>query len=201
MKEWQKALIAAGVVIAVLMVAGVGFFVYIILGVQVKDTDDLSCYQALSGETDGETTMPILGERTQIVPVYGLPLLKEMEPYSACRFNYTHKRAAVFNSNAYVLAVEYEDMQSYERMKAKLECSYAYLTDEVYGVEPECKMNDFVIHAAEGGNYPKEMLFLGFSDTRQEITIIYYYDVELDMISVPLGKFINTETGWSKVVS
>ena len=96
----------------------------------------------------------------------------------------------------------------YALQKSMLEQKYAYCAAASSCVEAGIdvsrdgiiyKMGDFDLRAVEGDNYPKEMLFIGTSDTRQEIAIVYFYDPDLDHVSTPIGKFLDEYTGWSKV--
>ena len=170
-----------------------------------KSTDELSYYRALSGESDGADMMPVLGDEFDMPCPYALPLLAELEPYRDIRFDYTAKGGFIFQSHAYVLIAEYDET-TYTVQKAALEEKYTFCTEESPGVadgdmtEFSYTMDEFDIHAVEGGDYPKEMLFVGFSDTKQEVAIVYFYDQDLDYIDDPLGKFIEENTGWSKVV-
>lgn len=170
-----------------------------------KTTDDLSYYRALSGESGGADMMPIFGSEFDMPCPYQIPLLSELEPYRDIRFDYSAKRELFFQSHAYVLIAEY-DKTTYAVQKAALEGRYTYCTEQSQGIsagemtEFAYTMDEFEIRAVEGGDYPKEMLFIGFSDTKQEVAIVYFYDQDLDYIDEPLGKFIEANTGWEKVV-
>lgn len=173
-------------------------------GCTAKSTDELSYYRALSGESGGEDMMPVFGDAFDMPCPYSLPLLAELEPYRNIRFDYTAKRELFFQSHAYVLIAEY-DKTAYETQKAALEERYTFCTEQSQGIS-EGKMtelaytvDEFEIRAVEGGDYPKQMLFIGFSDIKQEVAIIYFYDQDLDYIDDPLGKFIEENTGWGKV--
>ena len=174
-------------------------------GCSAKSSGDLSYYRALSGESDGADMMSVFGDEFDMPCPYSLPLLSELEPYRNTRFDYTAKSELFFQSHAYVLIVEYDEA-TYPVQKAALEGKYAFCTEQSQGfsngdmTEPSYTMDEFEIRAVEGGDYPKEMLLLGFSDTKQEVAIIYFYDQDLDYIDDPLGKFIGEYTGWDKVV-
>lgn len=193
----------------ILSIAVVGavicFFVYLVFGGGTYRSDDVSLYRALSAEIEGESTLPILGKRSDIPCPYDLPQLGDLQPYSEYRFHYMAKRVSIFESHAYVLIVHY-DKADYDEEKSLLEQKYTYCTGESEGFsnglmsEWEYTLDEFVVRAVKGGEYPKEMLFIGTSDVRQEIAIIYFYDQDLDFVDVPLGKFLTEETGWAEVV-
>ena len=174
---------------------------WMIFGKHVKQSDDLSYYQALSGETEGKASLSIFGSDYVECP-YELPKLTELEDYQSVRFNHMAKRIWFFSSRSYVLVVSYDDYH-YATQKAALEDKYTFCTpgqDEIM-TGYAYSMDGFDIQAVEGGWFPKEMLFLGFNDQNREIAIVYYYDQDLDYIDDPLGKFLTEETGWCRVIS
>lgn len=175
-------------------------------GADTKTTDDLSFYRVLSGEAEGVDMMPVFGTTEFDIPCpYDLPLLEELEPCKDVRFNYTAKRESLFQSHAYILIVSY-DKEQYEDQEAALSAKYTFCTDDSEGFSDGTmsghtyETDDFIFQAVEGGEYPKEMFLLGLSDTRQEVAVIYFYDQDLDYIDVPLGKFLDNETGWNEIV-
>ena len=44
--------------------------------------------------------------------------------------------------------------------------------------------------------YPKKLVFVGFSDKKQEIAYVYYYNFDLDFIDTSFGEFLKEECGW-----
>lgn len=194
------------VLVTIAAIAMLAFLIYLICGSNIKSTEDISYYLALSEETDGDAMQSILGQRGYVNCPYELPKLSELGPYEDYRFNYTAKRVSIFESHAYILIIGY-NAETYEDQKAALEAKYTYCTEQSEGFSNGTmpgyayEMDDFTIRAVEGGRYPHEMLFLGMSDLRQEIAIIFFYDQDLDDIEVPLGKFLDEETGWSEVAS
>ena len=40
------------------------------------------------------------------------------------------------------------------------------------------------------------MIFVEFSDPKQEIAYLYYDNFDLDAINTSLGEFLNKECGW-----
>lgn len=192
----KKCLLILMIIVIMLCVSG--------CSANTKSTGDLSYYRALSGESGGADMMPVFGDEFDMPCPYELPLLAELEPYRDIRFDYTAKRAFIFQSHAYVLIAEYDE-NTYAVQRAELEQKYTYCTEQSQGIsdgdmtEFAYTMDEFEIRAVEGGHYPKEMLFIGFSDTKQEVAIIYFYDQDLDYIDDPLGKFIEENTGWGRV--
>lgn len=188
---------------SVIVVAFFGLIAYILFGVTVRDTDDISYYLALSGENSGDAALPILGDVYVECP-YELPKLSELQSHKDYRFNHMAKRVSIFQSDAYVLIISFDE-NAYQEQKDIFAEKYTYCSEQTEGfadVMPgyEYTMDGFKLRAVEGGMYPHEMLFIGTCDVRQEIAVIYFYDQDLDYIEKPLGKFIETETGWSKVV-
>ena len=201
----KKALKIGCLVIILGIVAIVGIFGFVLFGSNTKSTEDVAYYRALSGETDGPDMMQIFVSEFDMPCPYDLPQLSGLGSYADIRFNYSAIRESVFQSHAYTLIVEYDD-NTYEVQKLALQEKYTYCTEQSQGfadgkmTEHKYIMDAFEIHAVEGGRYPAEMLFIGYSDSRKEIAIIYFYDQDLDYIDDPLGKFITENTGWRKVV-
>lgn len=201
MKKWQIGLVAG---VGVVILGFFGLITYILFGVTVKETRDISYYQALSGETAGEAALPILFDSYVNCP-YDLPTLGELEPYEDCRFHHMAKRYSIFRSDSYILIVGF-GAEEYTAQKAALEEKYTFCTAQSEGFSDgtmpgyQYTMDGFTLRAVEGGRYPSEILLIGYSDARQEIAVVYFYDQDLDYIDDPLGKFVENETGWNKVM-
>lgn len=186
-------LIALGVAVS----WGIG---WLILGFQVKQSDDISYYRALSGEQPGKAALQILGSDYVECP-YDLPQLGELEPYRQVRFNHMAKRAGIFTWHSYVLVVSF-DQGHYDAQKAALVEKYDFCPlepDEIMAGGYGCRLDGFEIRAVEGGEYPHQMLFIGCNDTSREIAIVFYYDQDLDYVD-NLGQFLTEETGWTNVI-
>ena len=67
-------------VVLALIVAFIGFTLYLLFADSVQNTTDIAYYQALSGETEGPNSLPILGEQIDIYCPYEMPKLSELEP-------------------------------------------------------------------------------------------------------------------------
>jgi len=203
MKLLKKVLVICGIVLLVGVLAFVGLILFIMFGTNTYQTDDIAFYQALSGETEGPNSLAILGEQIDIPsPPYELPYLEGLEPYDDYRFNYTARRVSIFEAHAYTLIVEYS--AAYAEKKADLDSQFIWLTDSIPndngGTAPEFEMDGFSFRAVKGGWYPKEMLYIGFSDERNEIAYIYIYDFDLDYVSSTVKDYLLEESGWCEVV-
>lgn len=190
------------VLVALLAAGALGCFV--LFGTHTDETEDLDYYRAISGETDGPNTLAILGEQIDISDCpYGLPTLSQLEPYEDCRFNYTVRRVAFFESHAYLLILEYTEGE-YEERKGALEGEYTWLSEQIpgetEGLRPEFEVDGFHFRAVEGGQYPKQMLLIGTSDEGSEIAYLYFRDMDLDYIGHTMEDFLREETGWSRAV-
>lgn len=182
-----------------------GLCAYAMFGSNTADTDDISYYRALTGEIDGASLTPILGQ-SAYKTFLDLPALTELESYIDYRFNFTVRRYGLFRSHSAILVVRYSD-EGYTEEKMKLSQKYTYLSEKIWGGGVVCdhspvfSMDNFGFHAIEVApdNYPKTMFFIGASDERKEIAYIYFQDRDLDYISPSLQVFLMEETGWSKV--
>lgn len=195
----KKILKICGILFLAVVVVYIVGFAYILFGSNTKTSEDISYYQALSGETDGPDMMQVFVSEFDMPCPYDLPVMAELGPYLDYRFNYTAKRESVFQSHAYILILSY-DTEEYAARKAVLETQYTYLESIDDDTPGQYIMSGFTIRAVEGGDYPKEMLFVVVSDTRQEIGYIYFHDEDLSYIDDPLGKFLAEETGWNDIV-
>lgn len=191
----------AAVLVLVMLFVGVMFYLLFVDHTQV--TTDIAYYQALSGETEGPNSLPILGEQIDVFCPYDLPMLTELEPYEDLSFRYQARRVAVFESHAYIVLVRCTDAD-YPARREQVLADYA-LWDaedwekENYNMEPEFSMDGFEFRCIEGGSYPHAMLFIGTSDATREIAYIYFFDGDLDCTSDGMEGFIRGETGWNEV--
>ncbi len=204
MKKFKIALIA---VILILVIGCALLFGLIIYGTffvtAMKETDDISYYRALSGEIEGECALEVLGGGYVYCP-YDLPTLSEMGGYQDYRFQYTAKQEGVFRGDAYTLIFRYGEME-YLSVKEQLQLRYIVKTDGIEGedettVPPRFQMNGLSFQAIDGGDYPKEMFFIGTSDKRKEISIVYYYNQDLDSVPQSLAEFLQEESGWNSMM-
>lgn len=207
MKKSTKFIIAIAAAVLLALLIRWGPILCLLLTSNEKSTSDISYYQALSGETDGHKTLPILGQRPDIECGYDLPWLSELEPYEDCRFNYTARQFAIFESHSYILILEY-DGETYTRQKEKLETAYSYVTGNLPGGtsreehSPEFEMDGFQFRAVgeDPYDYPQYMFFVGTSDETREVAYIYFHDPDLDYLNPTVADFLREETGWKEVV-
>jgi hypothetical protein len=201
------------VVIALVLVGIIGYFgliLYVLLGSNVKSSDNIAYYQVLSGEQDGSDMISVLNEEFDMPCPFNLPHLSELEPYTHYRFDYTAVRESVFQTHSYILILSY-DAETYPQIKDMLAQEYTYLTDTFPGSEetkrhqPEFQLDGFAFRAAQAGERDfadvQHMLFVGTRDDRGEIAIIYTHNQDLDFISTSLGSYISEETGWKRVIT
>ena len=204
MQKRNKIFIIVPSVIVAIVLLSVGFFLYVLFGFSTKSTDDISFYMALCEETDGETCLPILGKRLELDCPYNLPKQDYLDLCTDYRFDYTAKRVSVFESHAYTLICKFSD-DTYTNEKSNLDYKYKYLNKDILGIygysETEFELNGFSFRTIMGGNYPKDMLFIGCSDNTNEIAYIYFHDFDLDSLPSSITDFIKKETGWKNVVS
>lgn len=198
MKKRNVILVTLIVVLGVAFLAFVG---WIVLGYQVKQTDDLSYYQALTEKKNGEIALPVAFSGYVECP-YELPALEELDPYKQLRFNHMSKRVSIFSCHSYVLVASFDEA-AYADQKTKLVEKYTFCPPKQDKIMSgyAYNMDGFEIRAVEGGEYPHQMLFIGCNDDSREIAIVYYYDQDLDGVTQPLGKFLTEETGWTQIIS
>ena len=190
-------------VVLALIVAFIGFTLYLLFADSVQNTTDIAYYQALSGETEGPNSLPILGEQIDIYCPYEMPKLSALEPCEEMHFLYQARRVIVFQSHSYILRLRY-DAAGYEAQMAAFEEAYDWRTElvmgETEGVAPDFELAGYKFRCAQGGYYPKEMLCIGTREEDHEIVILYFYDQDLDFISPDMAGFLLDETCWNEVV-
>ena len=143
-----------------------GLCAYAMFGSNTADTDDISYYRALTGEIDGASLTPILGQ-SAYKTFLDLPALTELESYIDYRFNFTVRRYGLFRSHSAILVVIYSD-EGYTEEKMKLSQKYTYLSEKIWGGGVVCdhspvfSMDNFGFHAIEVApdNYPKRCSLL-----------------------------------------
>ena len=135
-----------------------------------------------------------------------LPKLDALGAFQDVQFKYYRKNMLIFFSDAYTLRLAYDEA-NYQREKEKLLQTYVYQTETIsdregYDKEPFFELNPFsfrMLSLAEYRDellYPKEMVFVGFSDETQEIAIVFYDDFDLDYIDTSFPEFLKQECGW-----
>ncbi len=135
--------------------------------------------------------------------VDALPELDELGNYDDLNFKHYHDRTLFFVSDAYTLKVSY-DNQNYNREKELLSQKFVYQTDTLKYFdnekEPHFQYNSFEFNVLDINEYdlmyPKKLVFVGYSDEKQEIAYVYYYNFDLDVINTSFGEFLKEECGW-----
>ena len=198
----KGCLIGCAVVLA-LIVAFVGFTLYLLFADSVQITTDIAYYQALSGEVEGPNSLPILGEQVDIYCPYEMPKLSALEPCEEMHFLYQARRVIVFQSHSYILRLRY-DAAGYDAQMAAFEGAYDWESElipgETEGVAPYFALDGYRFRCVEGGYYPKEMLCIGTREEEHEIVILYFHDQDLDFVGPDMAAFLRDETCWSEVV-
>ena len=198
----KGCLIGCAVVLA-LIVAFVGFTLYLLFADSVQITTDIAYYQALSGEVEGPNSLPILGEQVDIYCPYEMPKLSALEPCEEMDFLYQARRVIVFQSHSYILRLRY-DAAGYDAQMAAFEEAYDWESElipgETEGVAPDFALDGYRFRCVEGGHDPKEMLCIGAREEDHEIVILYFHDQDLDFVSPDMAAFLRDETCWSEVV-
>lgn len=134
-----------------------------------------------------------------------LPKIEELGSYSDIEFKYYRKNMLMFFSNAYTLRVSY-DAENYRTEKEKFSQKYVFETETLYddggyGKKPYFEMDFFSFKLLSYENYellsyPHDIVFIGFSDEKNEISIVHYYDFDLDYIDCSFPEFLEEECGW-----
>lgn len=203
MKVIKRILSGLSIAFVVCFIGFAVYFVYVLFGTNEKSTQDIAYYRAVSGQTDGAEMIPVFVDEFDIPCPYDLPLLEELEPYVNYRFDYTAIRESVFESHAYTLIVSY-DAYEYSEKTDELMTEFVSYEGVIPGngeeIQTQFEMDGFKFRAIDGGYYPKQMMFIGLSDTGSEIAVIYFFDDDLDYIEPSLSEFLKEYTGWKKLM-
>ena len=136
-----------------------------------------------------------------------VPKIDELGKYNDIEFKYYRKNMLMFFSDAYILKVSY-DAENYQKEKEDFLKNYVYETENLidyYGDgcsnEPNFEMDTYsfkVLSSREYGlqSYPHDIVFIGTSDEKHEIAIVYYFNSDLDYIDSSFPEFIKEECGW-----
>lgn len=136
-----------------------------------------------------------------------VPKVDELGEYSNIEFKYYRKNMLMFFSDAYILRVSY-DPENYQKEKEDFLKNYVYETENLndyggrgYSNEPNFEMDTYffkVLSSREYGfqSYPHHIVFIGTSDEKNEITIVCYFNSDLDYIDSLFPEFIREECGW-----
>ncbi|MGX8794811.1 hypothetical protein ACR6HW_01775 [Fusibacter sp. JL298sf-3] len=125
-----------------------------------------------------------------------MPILENLEDYNTLEYLHTRKSSLIFESNSFVLVVQYDD-ETYLQEKEKLAKEYLFLDhvvksnfDATKYVIPENQfsINTYVFNVVDEDksavtDYPKSFGIIGTSDDKKSIAYLYFYDPDLDSIA------------------
>ena len=142
-------------------------------------------------------------EVTKCIPA--LPKMEDLGSYSDIKFKYYRKNMLMFFSDAYTLKASY-DNENYQKEKDKFLQNYVYQTEPLHDdggfeKEPSFEMDSYSFQMLSYENYelqsyPHDMVFIGFSDEKNKIAIVSYFDSVLDHIDGSFSEFLEAECGW-----
>lgn len=142
-------------------------------------------------------------ELTERVEV--LPKINELGDYKDIHFKYYYKRVLFWLSKAYTLRVAYDDV-NYEEVKKEILDRYEFQTEKFVDYdnnekEPQVTIDSYNFNFLSLKEYklqayPKELIFVGFSDEKKEIAYVYFYDFDLDRLDESFEEFLRNECGW-----
>ncbi len=186
MSKKKIVLIIISIILAVLITVS-GSLLYFIFSVRDKVDYDISEWSNL--------------EKTYTY----LPSVEEMGGYSDLKSKYQHRDCFIFQSDTYILRATYSE-EAFDIQKDAILNNYSFQENVVdYGeevVEKKATFNydDFHFQMLSLNKYnlyyPKEMVFVGISEKKNEIAFIYFYDIDLDYIGSSFEDFIVNECGW-----
>ncbi len=145
--------------------------------------------------------------RTEFVYIYGMddyaeftesnnlmPKSENLGEYEAAEFRHFHKeRLLGFDSDAYTLIVKYNE-EEYEKEKYEIDTEYIGFK--------KFELDNFDFTLVESNqlnsiNIPKEMLFVGISNSTYEIAYVYFYDDDFDYMDKNYAEFLIKDCGWN----
>ncbi len=183
-KSTIALIIISGVLVLVLLVGG---FVYLLFGQRNKVSYDLEKWNDL------QASEPYL------------PATERLGEYENMTCQYKQTKQLFFSWESYILTVSYSG-EEYQKQKEQLEKEYTFesrlprFADETVAKEPNFSFDGFDFSLLDFEQYdlyyPKEMVFVGFSDEANQIVLVYYYDQDLDMISESFEDFLKEDCGW-----
>ena len=134
-----------------------------------------------------------------------LPKLEDLGSYRELEFKYFRKSELIFFSDAYTLKISY-DKENYQKEKEQFLQNYIYETKILqdyggYEKEPVFEMDTYRFRMLSYRDYPLQsyphnMIFVGFSDEKNKIVVVYYFDSDLDYIDKSFPQFLKEDCGW-----
>ena len=177
-------IIISGVLVLELLAGGMG---YLFFGQRDQTSDMIEQWVALQEEKAYLPTLEDLGDTKEIT----------------CKYKNT--KQFFFSWDSYILTASYS-AEEYKSQKQYWETQYTFETDlprfadETVAKEPNFSFDSFDFSLLDFEQYdlyyPKEMVFVGFSDSQNQVVFVYYYDQDLDMILESFEDFLKEDCGW-----
>lgn len=165
--------IAAVVIIVGLLIKGDGTFTFV--------SNDISKYEKMLEEEDTQ-----------------MPKLDSLGNYESIEFWNVYKTVLMFNSEAWVLKVKYNE-KDYQMAKEELKSKYVFQINAIVQTEGFIIPSEFVMDGyhmrfldEDGGfnNFPKQIMTVGTFDETREILYCYFLDTDLDYVDEPINEFL-----------
>ena len=126
-----------------------------------------------------------------------MPDINDLPKYEDISYKYNKSSIILFEAETIILVVNY-NTETYEKEKEKLIEKYNFLnhkvvsnfdTSKYYIPEYEFSINSYNFKVADENEnyeaiYPKSFGIIGISDKKNSIAYLYFYDLDLDYISV-----------------
>ena len=174
------------------VIAVIGLFAYFLFHVETKVSYDLERWDEL-----------------EQLDTYDLPSSSEIGDFEKIACKYYYQRQYIFVSEAYTLKAAYLE-DEFEKQKKLIDEKYTFLSTvtirddngETSTEKPATFVHDGfkfrMIEAVWKGYrmYPKVMIFIGTSDTTNEIAYVLFMDSDLDYVPGSLEEFFIEQCGW-----
>lgn len=177
-------IIISAVLAAALLFGGLG---YLLFGQRNKVSYDLEKWNGL------QASEPYL------------PATERLGEYENMTCQYKQTEQFIFSWESYILTTSYSQ-EEYQKQKEQWETQYTFETDlprfadETVAKQPNFSFDGFDFSLLDFEQYdlyyPKEMVFVGFSDSQNQVVFVYYYDTDLDVISESFEDFLKDDCGW-----
>lgn len=131
-----------------------------------------------------------------------LPSFDELPAYKSRHTWYCfHRLTVLFESRAYSLCVEYDD-PVYQQEKARLLKDSNFYQEQIpnynHGFfDPSFFLGPYEFHILSGYCFPKDIYFIGFSDSTNEVAYVGFFDFDRDYIDGSLPEFLLEDCGWA----
>ena len=134
-----------------------------------------------------------------------LPSVEEMGEYGELKAKHQHTDYFIFQSDAYILKATYSK-DVFDSQKDIIMDNYSFQETVIdYGKETIEKDASFTFDGFRfqmlslkeyNLYYPKQIVFIGFSEKTNEIAFVFFNDIDLDCISDSFEEFLVEECGW-----